>query len=74
MERTTEVELKPCRNRERERSMAASDLTWWRVDAIESEALLKLDILVSWTRFVGGGISEASKTVLGMKIVKARKD
>ena len=55
MERTTEVELKPCRNRERERSMAASDLTWRRLDAIESERLLELDILVSWIRFVGGG-------------------
>jgi hypothetical protein len=54
--------------------MAASGLTWRRADAIESEAVLELEILVSWTRFVGGGISEASKTVLGMKIVKARKD
>jgi hypothetical protein len=35
--------------------MAASDLTWWRVDAIEWEALLKLEILVPWTRFVGWG-------------------
>jgi hypothetical protein len=48
--------------------MAASDLTWRRVDAIESEALLELEILVSWTSFRGswgGGISEASKTVWG---------
>jgi hypothetical protein len=54
--------------------MAASDLTWWRVDAIESEALLELEILVSWIRFVGGGDIRGFEDGLGMKIVKGRKD